>query len=188
MIPMEPIVFVDARSQVHSPIMMPPKLEQGISDLEASELGREDDHDCRGHSLPATPCSICCPLVQEFRQDHGFAGSWRTADGADRLCFNGVSNCVRVALDRQAVLVASPGQSRKLADMCRLRRNPFAPAAQHCLCIADVERCGSPTHSRLEPNQRRIRVLRLLHCCEVFVFYSDVCSLASSLAAADFSY
>ena len=159
-----------------------------LSDLEATVLRREDDHDCGGQPLTATVWSLCCPLVQQLRQDHGFAGSWRTADGADRLCFNGVSNGVRVAFDRQAVLVASPGQSRKLADMCRLRRNPFAPAAQHCLCSADVERCGSPAHSRLEPSQRRIRLLRLLHCCEVFVFYSDVCSLASSLAAADFSH
>ena len=126
------IVFVDACSQDQCRIVMSSKIEQGFFDFHASVLGREDDDDCLRRPLPASSCVFFGPAVQEFRQDHGFAGSWRTADAADRVCFYACENAVGVVFDRQAVPLPRPWQCRKLAEVRVFRRDPLSPHLHHC--------------------------------------------------------
>ena len=111
---------------------MSSKIEQGFFDLQASVLGREDDDDCLRPPLPASSRVFFGPGVQEIRQGHGFAGSWRTADAADRVCFYACENAVGVLFDRQTVVLRRPWQSRKLADVRVFRRDPLSPYLHHC--------------------------------------------------------
>ena len=147
---------------------MSSKIEQGFFDLQASVLGREDDDDCLRPPLPASSCVFCGPGGQEIRQDHGFAGSWRTADAADRVCFYACANSGSVVFDRQPALVPSPWQSRKLAEVRLFRRDLLSPQVQHCACSADAEISLSQLHPHLEPRKRRIVPMLLLRLISIW--------------------
>ena len=105
------------------------------------------------------------PSRTGVRQDHGFAGSRKTADAADRVCFYACANSGSVVFDLQPALVPSPWQSRRLAEVRLFRRVLLSPQVQHCACSADAEISLSQLHPRLEP-----RKLGLNLCCSCVSF------------------
>ena len=67
--------FIKCWSRDVPALFVSPKLEQRISDLEASELGREDDYDCLVQFLPATLLlKLCCFLPLRERMLSLFGG------------------------------------------------------------------------------------------------------------------
>ena len=106
---------------------MLPKIDQGILDIQTSELGREHDHDCLLQLLLA----ICCPCVEEFRQDHGFAGSWRTTDAAETVVTDALANFGDVLFDRQPSLVPSPWQACQLTQVRLFKMHVMSPERKH---------------------------------------------------------